>query len=185
MLQKHCFNISSHQYPISNKFSMTEMITSSPEETQRLAEDVARRVLGGEFPRVIGLFGDLGAGKTTFAQGFAKGLGIRKNIISPTYVFVRRYELRQENKEAKKQKTVFTDFYHVDAYRISKKQRSKKARKQEIVGLGLEEMFFDERAVVLIEWAENVETFLPKGVLCIEFAHGEKENERVIEVAKS
>ena len=61
--------------------------TSSFEETQKLGEDFAQKAINGA---VLALHGNLGSGKTTFVQGFAKGLGITKNIISPTFIIVRK-----------------------------------------------------------------------------------------------
>ncbi|MEK7479159.1 MAG: tRNA (adenosine(37)-N6)-threonylcarbamoyltransferase complex ATPase subunit type 1 TsaE [Patescibacteria group bacterium] len=134
-----------------------KFLSSSAAETKKFAFDFARN---NSF-RVIALSGELGAGKTTFTQGFAKGLGIRKRIISPTFVFVRRYSLQQR-----------TNFFHVDAYRVRSKN--------DLKGLGLREIFTDPGNLVLIEWAENVREILPKGMMWVRMKHGTKENERVI-----
>lgn len=107
-------------------------INSSPEETQKFAADFARGVVSdfgrGEERRegavVVALDGELGAGKTTFVQGFAIGLGVKDRVVSPTFVFVRRFPISCEG---------FRDFFHVDAYRVE--------GAGEPVGLGLEEVF--------------------------------------------
>lgn len=69
------------------------IITNSAEETQKLAEELANK------PDInfFALFGNLGSGKTTFTQGFARGLGIKGRIISPTFIIIRNYELRIMN----------------------------------------------------------------------------------------
>src|SRR5664279_2141969 len=92
-------------------------INNSFEETQHLGYEFAKNIKQGQ---VLALFGDLGSGKTTFVQGFAKGLGITKKIISPTFIIVRSYEIGVRN------------FYHVDLYRIH--------NESDIDGLGLLEI---------------------------------------------
>src|SRR5260221_281878 len=82
------------------------VITKNVKETQEFAKEFATGLKGGD---VLLLYGNLGAGKTTFVQGLAKGLGIEKRLISPTFTIVRNYELGIRN-NAK-------DFYHVDLYR--------------------------------------------------------------------
>ena len=135
--------------------------TASASETQKFAEGFSRRFSHG----VIALSGDLGAGKTTFAQGFARGLGIRRRMTSPTFIFIRRYKIQDTRNKRR-------CFYHIDAYRA----RSAK----DLASLQLKEVFVDLRNVVLVEWAENVKRFLPKNTLWITMKHGEKENERTI-----
>jgi tRNA threonylcarbamoyladenosine biosynthesis protein TsaE len=119
-----------------------EVKTSSPKETQKIAKALAKTLTGGE---VIALFGDLGAGKTTFVQGLAKGLGIKRNITSPTYVFMRTYPFAKKGKEM--------TFYHIDLYRGEEKA--------DFAALGLDEIFSPD-SIVVLEWAERLENFLPK-----------------------
>ena len=69
-----------------------------------MGREIGAKLKGGE---VLALRGDLGAGKTTFIQGLAKGLGIRKTIVSPTFIIVRRYPVSDGRQ-----------FYHVDLYRL-------------------------------------------------------------------
>lgn len=117
---------------------MKTFITQSDKETQKLAYKLAQKYRNG----VIALVGELGAGKTTFAQGFAKGLGIKDKIISPTFVLIRQH----------------INLYHVDLYRIDSFKE-----------LGLEELFSDKNAVVLIEWAEKAKDLFPKNTTWITF----------------
>ena len=77
---------------------MKKIITNSFTETQQVGFDFAKKLQGGE---VLALYGDLGSGKTTFMQGLAKGLGITKNIISPTFIIMRTYEIRLKMRDLK------------------------------------------------------------------------------------
>ena len=133
-------------------FKATEKIkmkTRNFEETKKTGEKFAEKLLGIKNlkkAKVIVLYGDLGSGKTTFVQGFAKGLGIKKRIISPTFVIVRSYELRIKNKELR-------SFYHIDLYRVRSED--------EIKNLGFEEIINDPENIVAVEWGEKLGNLLP------------------------
>ena len=71
-----------------------EIITKSAEETQGLGFKIGSHLKGGE---IIALKGELGAGKTTFVQGLAKGLGLTSRIVSPTFIIMRDYPFKKEN----------------------------------------------------------------------------------------
>ncbi len=120
-----------------------KIITASPQETARLGEDLGHRIRE-KGVRVVCLYGELGSGKTTFAQGFAKVFGITTRLLSPTFIIVRRYPLPK--------KSGF--LYHIDLYRITDEK--------ELFGIGLPEILADPGSVVLIEWAEKLGGFLPK-----------------------
>ena len=147
-----------------------EVITKSPTQTQKLGEKMGRdlaldrlssRAFKPRFrPRTLCLYGDLGSGKTTFIQGLAKGLGIKKRVISPTFVFMKQYK---------------PSFYHVDLYRINKVGEAK--------GLGLEEIFNEPKAIIAIEWAEKIKKILPKKKEDIYFDYV-SENQRKITFKK-
>ena len=83
-----------------------EARSNSPQKTRKIAQNLAHTLKGGE---VIALFGDLGAGKTIFVQGLAKGLNLTRPVVSPTFVFMRSYPII-----AKWRKLTF---YHIDLYR--------------------------------------------------------------------
>ncbi|NQU42744.1 2-amino-4-hydroxy-6-hydroxymethyldihydropteridine diphosphokinase [bacterium] len=119
----------------------------SPEETERLAEAMAHPFKGGE---AVALAGNLGAGKTCFARGLARGLGIRSPITSPSYVLVKTYEGR-------------LTLHHADFYRLSGTETALEAKDRfgapaeapDLASLGLEDVVDDPGAVVLIEWADR------------------------------
>ena len=90
----------------------------------------------------IALSGDLGSGKTTFIQGLAYGLGIKKRIISPTFIILRTYKLPEYN------------FYHIDLYKGNFDSHS-------LTELGLTEIIENKKDVVAVEWSEKMKDFLP------------------------
>lgn len=114
-----------------------EFLSNSPEDT----EDIGR-ILGSIAQRgyIVCLEGELGAGKTQFAKGFAKGLGINEHITSPTFTIINEYNGR-------------IPLYHFDAYRINDVE--------EMYEIGCDEYFFGE-GVCLIEWANLIEDIIPK-----------------------
>lgn len=112
------------------------LVTASPEETRA----VGRALAGLLGPRdVVSLTGDLGAGKTTFVQGAADGLGVTEPVLSPTFTLIRRYRGS-------------IPVYHLDVYRLE--------RLQEVLDVGFEEIL-DEGAVVFIEWGDAIDALLP------------------------
>jgi len=94
-------------------------------------------------PHILCLYGELGAGKTVFAQGFAKGLGLPSRLVSPTFVIIKRYDCKKYAHY----------FYHVDLYRLQKMK--------DIEDVGLNEIFDDKDAIVVVEWAERLGIHLP------------------------
>ena len=115
-----------------------EIQTTSPRETQLLAEQLGRLLRPGD---VVALVGDLGSGKTLFSQGLARGLEVPETfyITSPTFTIVNEYPGR-------------IPFYHLDLYRLS--------TAAEFSELGLEEILYGQSAVA-IEWAERLREYLP------------------------
>lgn len=129
-----------------------ELISHSAKQTQKIGE-----VLGKELKQglVIELEGDLGSGKTTFVQGLAKGLGIKKQIISPTFVIMRQYRLTKKNR--------LKNFCHIDFYRIQSGR--------DLVNLGFERIINDPENIVAIEWPERVKDIALANKLSIRFKH--------------
>jgi len=147
-----------------------EIITQNAQETQKLGEKIGRDLKSK--PRTLCLYGDLGSGKTTFLQGLAKGLGIKRRVVSPTFVFMKQY------KNLPSAEPCFSNnpsFYHVDLYRVNNIKEAK--------GLGLEEIFKDPKAIVAIEWAERIKEILPKKRIDIYFDYV-SENQRKITFKK-
>jgi tRNA threonylcarbamoyladenosine biosynthesis protein TsaE len=111
----------------------------------RLGERLGASAAGG---LVIALRGGLGAGKTTFAKGFAKGLGVEDEVTSPTYTIVSEYEGRLR-------------LHHIDAYRLS--------GAEDFASVGGEELLTDGGGVCLIEWSERIAEALPSDSVSAEF----------------
>ena len=133
-----------------------EIVTESAEETKALGRKIAAELKEGP---ILALTGDLGSGKTTFVQGFAKGLGFKGKIISPTFILMRKYP----------------HFYHVDLYRLEKNVW------EEIRNLGIEDIWDDPKNVVVIEWAEKIKDRIPASAKWIKFENlGENDRKIVI-----
>ena len=122
---------------------MNTYISSSPEETQKIAAELAETLKGGE---VIAFKGDLGMGKTCFTRGLAEGLGFKGEVNSPTFAIMNEYNGGRLN------------LYHYDMYRISSWE--------DLDAVG----FFDYCAsggVVAVEWSENIEAALSGEVITV------------------
>ena len=116
---------------------MKEIVTYSAEETFSVAKEYAKTL---EKNDVVLLKGEMGAGKTVFAKGVAKGLGIEDEVTSPTYAYMNDYD---------------GILYHYDCYRLSCGEQA--------LALGLTD-YFDAGGICLIEWSENISSVLPKEV---------------------
>jgi len=108
---------------------------------------------------VIGLQGELGSGKTTFAQAFGKILGVEENMPSPTFVIMKSYEL--DPSKAGQIGKGFKKLIHIDAYRLEKDS--------ELLHLGWEEITKEPENLILIEWPENVAGIIPNDARRIYF----------------
>ncbi len=121
-------------------------ISSGLEETQKIAEDFVSSLSPKDSSAlVVGLYGDLGAGKTTFTQSVAKALGVGETVTSPTFVIEKIYELSGQK---------FTHLIHIDAYRLEKSD--------ELLHLGWKEVIADPKNLILIEWPERVDDIMPE-----------------------
>ena len=152
-----------------------KLITPSPAETKRLGESLAKDILEkGPQKRalVIGLIGDLGGGKTTFLQGFAKELGIRNRILSPTFVIMKKYKI--QDTKYKIQDTRYKVFYHIDCYRIESPK--------EILDLGFADMIKNPENIIAIEWADMIKKLLPKRCLILRFKFLDR-NKRMVRIS--
>ncbi len=110
-------------------------VSNSPEETFKIAKDYAKTLQKND---VVLLDGEMGAGKTVFAKGVAAGLNIKESVVSPTYAYMNDYD---------------GILYHYDCYRLSGGEQA--------LSLGLTD-YFDAGGICLIEWAQNIESVLPK-----------------------
>jgi tRNA threonylcarbamoyladenosine biosynthesis protein TsaE len=130
------------------------VITNSAAATQALAAHLGRR-LAAAYPEagaVLALSGDLGAGKTTFVQGLACGLGITVAITSPTFILVNRYRLPDGRR-----------LHHADCYRL-------KDAPLEMWDIGLDDLLAGED-IVVIEWADRIPGLLPPDHLAVAFSY--------------
>jgi tRNA threonylcarbamoyladenosine biosynthesis protein TsaE len=128
-------------------FQTLELETT--EKTKEFGERCARFLSPNS---IVALFGDLGAGKTTFVQGVALQLGIKAPIQSPTYTYLNCYE------EGK------IPLYHFDLYKLK--------NASDFLALGFEE-YFDKGGITLIEWAERISPILPSTALSVVFSYKE------------
>ncbi len=144
-------------------------ITNNSEQTKNLGEKLAKEILKKK-PKdqafVIGLEGELGGGKTTFLQGFAKGLGIKEKILSPTFVIVKRFKLK--NLSTYK----LTNLYHFDCYRIGKSK--------ELLDLGFKKIVSNAKNIIVIEWADKIKRIMPEDVLWIKFDFVDKKKRKIV-----
>jgi len=146
-----------------------KIFTSNPSQTKKAGQLLAEEVLKSKptkkvypvGPRkgsygafVIGLVGDLGGGKTCFLQGFAKGLGLKEKILSPTFVIIKKYKIQNT-------KYKIQYFFHIDCYRIQKPQ--------EILDLGFERIIANPKNIVAIEWADRIRKIMPLNTIWINF----------------
>lgn len=121
---------------------MAVFISRGAEDTFNFGKKFAESLKGGD---VVVLNGDMGAGKTVFSKGVAKGLGIDDEVLSPTYAYMNDYGGR---------------LYHFDCYRLKDGAQAE--------ALGLTDYFYAD-GVCLIEWAENIKSVLPENVKTVTF----------------
>ncbi|PGR96452.1 tRNA (adenosine(37)-N6)-threonylcarbamoyltransferase complex ATPase subunit type 1 TsaE [Bacillus pseudomycoides] len=133
-----------------NKYEIT---TTSSKETQNLSERLGQLVREQD---VLVLEGDLGAGKTTFTKGLAKGLGVKRVVNSPTFNIIKEYKGR-------------LPLYHMDVYRLAESEED----------LGFDEYFYGE-GITVVEWAHLIESFLPNEKLKISLFHTSDDTRKIV-----
>lgn len=121
-------------------------------ELQQHAAEFVRTLSPRPAATIVALSGELGAGKTTFAQGIARALGIEENVTSPTFVIEKVYELEQEK---------WSRLVHIDAYRL------KSAHELDV--LGWKELIEEPGNLIVLEWPERVEPLIPPDAVRIRF----------------
>ena len=138
-----------------------EVECNSVEETQKFASEFSKTI---EMGSIISLNGGLGAGKTTFAQGFARGMGVKQHVGSPTFKLVSEYS-------GEKMK-----LFHVDCYRLS--------GIEDFLNMGGENLLLPENGVCLFEWATVIEGVLPNNTIIIDFIrYKDNINKRLIKIS--
>ncbi len=131
--------------------------SNSVAETESLAGKLAKALPNGS---VVALHGDLGAGKTVFARGFARALGIEEPITSPTFTIVQEYPCKEGR------------LYHLDLYRIDNADAG--------LAFGVDEFLYGHRGMTLLEWPERISEILPEGTVHIRIEPGDGEGSRRI-----
>jgi tRNA threonylcarbamoyladenosine biosynthesis protein TsaE len=118
----------------------------------KFLRDITSKKLNSDKAVVVGLFGDLGSGKTAFTQSVAKSLGLKQVITSPTFVIEKIYLLSKTSQE----KFGFKQLIHIDAYRLESGK--------ELLSLGWKKIINKQGNLILIEWPEKVKDTLPKNI---------------------
>lgn len=132
-----------------------EIVSSGVAHTQRIAAALAAWVEVGD---VVALVGDLGAGKTAFAQGLAHALGVDEPVTSPTFAIVQEYEGA-------------VPVVHIDTYRLGSAD--------ELLDVGLGE-YLDSAVVVIVEWADRFAEVLPDERVLVRLAPGAADDDRLV-----
>lgn len=140
-------------------------IAKNLEETQNIAKDFISKIdLTGQEKKalVVGLYGELGAGKTSFTQGVAKALGVTENVVSPTFIIMKYYTLPPSSH--------FETLIHIDSYRFE--------HSDELLQLGWDKIISNPKNIVLIEWPERVSDIMPEHIH-INFTHTPLESREI------
>ena len=135
-----------------------EFLSNSEKETEKIAADFAKKLSGGE---VIAYTGNLGAGKTCFTRGLARGLGFKGDVSSPTFALVNEYRGGR------------LDLFHFDMYRVE--------GWDDLYSTG----FFDyisENGVIAVEWSENISGILDEKTIFIDIRQAKSQNSRIITI---
>lgn len=145
-------------------------LTKSAKETRKFGEQLAKKLRGGSAGwRIIALEGELGSGKTTFAQGLLRGLKIKGPYTSPTFVVIKQYKkqltcdkkhLTRHKKISSNVKCQVSNVYHVDAYRVTAR---------DILTLGWKEIINNKDNIIVIEWADRIRKIIPRRAQWIKF----------------
>jgi tRNA threonylcarbamoyladenosine biosynthesis protein TsaE len=139
-------------------------IAKSEREMIEIGKKVAAKLKGGD---ILCLYGDLGAGKTTLVKGIAVGLGVKKNITSPTFAIMKQFDIK-----TLKHRNIKT-LIHIDTYRLK--------NEQELLDIGVEDYLGKPDTICVIEWAEKIEKLLKKKkCVKIHIGHGEKDKREII-----
>ena len=137
---------------------MREIITRDERETEEAGAELARELPDGA---VVAMYGELGAGKTAFVRGMARGMGIDCRVSSPTFTIVNEYEGERT-------------LIHFDMYRLGSAD--------ELWGIGWDD-YLARGAVCAVEWSENIADALEEDAVRVDIRRGASDQERVITIA--
>ncbi len=142
-----------------------KFVTYSEEDNIKIAEDFLSKISPKEDRAVVvGLYGNLGSGKTTFTKTIAKVFGVEDTITSPTFVIEKIYELTDQK---------FLHLIHIDAYRLE--------REEELISLGWKQIISEPQNIIFIEWPERVAGIMPEHIK-IDFKTLENQDSREIDI---
>lgn len=142
-----------------------QSVSHSIRETKNIAAKLARKIIARpnrKGAQVIALEGELGAGKTTFAQGFARALGIKQKVKSPTFLLIKSYPVKTKN---------YAFLYHIDCYRVS--------NYKELVPTGIRDILAEPANIVLVEWPERIRPILPKRITVVHIDHSSESSRKI------
>lgn len=152
------------------------IISKNIKDTEKIAREFMEKITSPQIPSpeylrgeninatIVGLYGDLGVGKTAFTQIVGKMLGVKKKINSPTFVIMKRYTLRGVGHPQKRCPTpLFKNLFHLDAYRLK--------NEKELLQLGWAEIIKNPENIIFIEWPEKVIKAMPKKHNKIQITH--------------
>ena len=128
---------------------VSHSLTDTEKFAEKFLQTLPRKETGAT---VVGLYGDLGSGKTTFVQAIGRALGIKDSIQSPTFVIIKSYKLKANS---------YKLLVHIDAYRLKSGE--------ELCKLGFEELLVEPHNLILVEWADKVADILPKNHRTLNF----------------
>lgn len=136
---------------------MLEYISNSEEQTEQIASELAAELSPGA---VVALHGNLGCGKTVFARGFARALGVTDYVTSPTFTIVQEYPITETKR-----------LYHLDLYRIG--------NEDDAIAFGIDEYLLDPEAFCLLEWPTRIQELWPDDVVEVFFEHIDEERRSI------
>jgi len=136
-----------------------EFLSKNIKNTSNIAKTITRELFRIERTKeksalIVGLYGDLGVGKTTLTKAIAKELNIKRKVNSPTFVIMKRYVLKNKD---------FDNLFHLDAYRLKDEK--------ELMYIGWEQIISNKRNLIFIEWPEQIIKAIPKKHYKIYISH--------------
>lgn len=137
-------------------------ISKSEEETEKIAQKIAQKAKLGD---IFALKGDLGSGKTTFTKFFARSLGIKETVTSPTFLIMKTYAFKKNDESG--------NLVHIDAYRFGQDEDAE--------SIGLSELIEDKKNIIVVEWPEKVWKYLDGKAKTIVFEYLDEKKRKISE----